>query len=130
MQEELPWAALTADTTCVVSAARRAVTFVTLIPSTPWVPWLLTPQMSAKRGLKVFGERGALAVMKELDQIIQRKVMRGRRAGELSRQEKENALKYLMFLKEKRCGRLRAEVVRTVESSDFGRQKMRQHPRQ
>ena len=39
---------------------------------------LLTAQMSAKKGLKVFGERGALAVMKELDQLIQRKVMRGR----------------------------------------------------
>ena len=45
---------------------------------------LLTEQMSAKKGLKVFGEKGAVAVMKELDQLIQRKVMRGRRAGELT----------------------------------------------
>ena len=68
---------------------------------------LLTPQMSAKKGLKVFGERGAEAVMKELDQLIQRKVMRGRRTGELTRRQKENALKYLMFLKEKRCGKVK-----------------------
>ena len=68
---------------------------------------LLTPQMSAKKGLKVFGERGAEAIMKELDQLIQRKVMQARRAGDLTRKQKENALKYLMFLKEKRCGKIK-----------------------
>ena len=68
---------------------------------------LLTPQMSAKKGLKVFGEKGAQAIMKEMDQLIQRKVMHGRRAGELTREQKENALKYLMFLKEKRCGKIK-----------------------
>ena len=68
---------------------------------------MLTEQMSAKRGLKVFGDRGANAIIKELDQLIQRKVMRARRAHELTRQQKENALKYLMFLKEKRCGKVK-----------------------
>ena len=63
--------------------------------------------MSAKKGLKVFGERGAEAIMKELDQLIQRKVMQARRAGNLTRKQKENALKYLMFLKEKRCGKIK-----------------------
>ena len=68
---------------------------------------LLTEQMSTKKGLKVFGDRGANAIMKELDQLIQRKVMRARRAHELTRTQKENALKYLMFLKEKRCGKVK-----------------------
>ena len=67
----------------------------------------LTPQMTAKKGLKVFGEKGALAIIKELDQLIQRKVMRARRAGEMTRSQKENSLKYLMFLKEKRCGKIK-----------------------
>ena len=67
----------------------------------------LTPQMTAKKGLKVFGEKGALAIIKELDQLIQRKVMKARRAGEMTRSQKENSLKYLMFLKEKRCGKIK-----------------------
>ena len=61
----------------------------------------LTAQMSAKRGLHQFGQKGADALMKELQQLIDWWVMRPHDANTLSRGEKENALKYLMFLKEK-----------------------------
>ena len=67
----------------------------------------VTEQMSAKRGLRLFGEDGAKAVMKELEQLVYRKVMKGRKAHELTRNHKRAALKYLMFLKEKRCGRIK-----------------------
>ena len=63
----------------------------------------LTEQMSAKRGLRQFGQRGADTLMKELQQLINCRVMRPRDARTLSQGEEKSALKYLMFLKEKRC---------------------------
>ena len=67
----------------------------------------LTEQMTAKRGLKQFGAAGADAIMKELKQIVYRKVMEGRKSGELTTAQKKAALKYLMFLKQKRCGKIK-----------------------
>ena len=67
----------------------------------------LTAQMNAKTGLKHFGEAGAEAIMKELEQLLYRKVMRGRKANTLTKEEKKSALTYLMFLKEKRCGKIK-----------------------
>ena len=64
----------------------------------------LTEQMSAKRGLQQFGEAGADAIKKELEQLVYRKVMQGRSAGQLTTAQKKAALRYLMFLKQKRCG--------------------------
>ena len=67
----------------------------------------LTEQMSVKRGLKHFGTAGADAIMKELNQIVYWKVMEGRKSGELTTTQKKVALKYLMFLKQKRCGKFK-----------------------
>ena len=67
----------------------------------------LTEQMSAKRGLKQFGVAGTDAIMKELKQIVYRKVMEGRKSGELTTAQKKAALKCLMFLKQKRCGKIK-----------------------
>ena len=67
----------------------------------------LTEQMTAKKGLKQFGTAGADAIMKELKQIVHRKVMEGRKSGELTTAQKKAALKYLMFLKQKRCGKIK-----------------------
>ena len=63
--------------------------------------------MSAKKGLKVFGNQGAEAIKKELEQLVYRKVMHGKKANELTRELKRAALRYLMFLKQKRCGRIK-----------------------
>ena len=67
----------------------------------------LTAQMSAKRGLHQFGQKGANALMKQLLQLIDRWAMRPCDANTLSRDEKKSALKYLMFLKEKHCGKVK-----------------------
>jgi hypothetical protein len=64
----------------------------------------VTAQMSAKKGLKVFAEQGAGALMKELRQVVVMDVMSGCHARELTREQKKRALRYLMFLKQKRCG--------------------------
>ena len=68
---------------------------------------LLTAQMSAKAGLKQFGEAGASAITKELEQLVYRKVLEGKKAHTLSREQKKAALRYLMFLKMKRSGKIK-----------------------
>lgn len=68
----------------------------------------LTKQMTAKKGLKRFKEAGAKAIMDELEQIVYRRVMHGKHAHDLSREDKRAALRYLMFLKQKRCGKIKA----------------------
>ena len=67
----------------------------------------LTEQMSAKRGLQQLGEAGADAIKKELEQLVYRKVMQGHSAGQLTTAQKKAVLRYLMFLKQKRCGRIK-----------------------
>ena len=57
-----------------------------------------------KRGLKEFGDAGVDAVLKELQQLHDRKVLEPRSAAEMSNDEKHAALQYLMFLKKKRNG--------------------------
>ena len=53
----------------------------------------LTEQMSAKRGLQQFGEAGAEAIKKELEQLVYRKVMQGRSAGQLTTAQKKGCAK-------------------------------------
>ena len=63
---------------------------------------MLTQQMSAKKGLKIFGDRGQEAVMKELQQLLYRSFMHPVSAKSLTIEQKKSSLRYLMFLKEKR----------------------------
>ena len=68
---------------------------------------LITKQMTAQKGIKLFGERGEKAIMVKLEQLLYRKVMEGRHANTLTWAQKKAALKYLMFLKEKQCGKIK-----------------------
>ena len=68
----------------------------------------LTDQMSAKAGLKEFGDKGAALIMQELEQLLYRKVIVGRKASSLTSSQRKATLPYLMFLKEKRCGKVKA----------------------
>ena len=68
----------------------------------------LTDQMSAKAGLKEFGEKGAASIMQELEQLLYRKVIVGQKASSLTSSQCKAALQYLMFLKEKCCGKVKA----------------------
>ena len=69
---------------------------------------MITGQMSAKKGLRLFGQDGANAIKKELEQLVYRHVMYGKHPGQLTRKQQKSALKYLVFLKQKRCGRIKA----------------------
>jgi hypothetical protein len=62
-------------------------------------------QLNMKKGIKGFGDAGINAVLSELQQLHDRKVLEPRPADELTREEKRAALHSLMFLKKKRKGR-------------------------
>lgn len=63
--------------------------------------------MSLKKGLKQFGKDGADAVVKELRQLDYLDVIDPVNSRKLSREEWQKALSYHMYLKEKRCGRIK-----------------------
>jgi Reverse transcriptase (RNA-dependent DNA polymerase)/Zinc knuckle len=65
-------------------------------------------QYSVKQGLKIFGMEGAKAVVAEMRQLEDRDVLIPRKGSMLSDKEKSSALQYLMFLKQKRCGKIKA----------------------
>ena len=66
---------------------------------------LVTPQMPIRRGLKLFGSQGISAVKAELQQLHDLKVMEPK---PLTTDQKREALGYLMFLKRKRSGKIKA----------------------
>ena len=66
---------------------------------------LATPQMPIRRGLKLFGSQGISAVKAELQQLHDLKVMEAKPLTTTLRRE---ALGYLMFLKRKRSGKIKA----------------------
>ena len=68
----------------------------------------LTAQMTMKKGLKHFRKEGLDAILAEMSQLHYRKTIRPVDGRYLTREEKRNALRYLMFLKQKRCGRIKA----------------------
>ena len=66
---------------------------------------MATPQMPIRCGLKLFGSAGISAVKAELQQLHDLKVME---AKLLTTTQKWEALGYLMFLKQKRNGKIKA----------------------
>jgi Reverse transcriptase (RNA-dependent DNA polymerase) len=68
---------------------------------------LVSEQMTAQQGVKRFGEAGEAAIAKELEQVLTRKVLHGVHANQLTSAQRQAALRYLMFLKEKRCGTIK-----------------------
>ena len=63
--------------------------------------------MSLKKGLKVFGKAGAEAVVEEMKQLDYRQVIKPTVAAKLTPEQKCRSLQYLMYLKQKRCGRIK-----------------------
>ena len=64
-------------------------------------------QYTMKKGIQKFGTAGVDAVLRELKQLHDRKVMIPKTGSSMSREEKRASLRYLMFLKKKRCGRIK-----------------------
>ena len=64
-------------------------------------------QHNIKKDIKLFGDAGVNAVLKELQQLHDRKVLEPKDATKLSGDDKRAALQYLMFLKQKRNGTIK-----------------------
>ena len=64
-------------------------------------------QHNVRQGLKLFGEAGVDAVMKELVQLHERGVLEPKSAKDLDVEQRKDALQYLMFLKQKRNGTIK-----------------------
>ena len=78
---------------------------------------LVTEQMSAKQGLQIFGKAGAKAVIKELEQLVYRKVMEGRKSHDLNRDRRWLHSNISCSLKRNDAGGSRGKDVLTVVSS-------------
>ena len=69
---------------------------------------IMLTQMNVKQGLLTFGEKGNEAILKELRQLHQKNALLPISKENLSYAERKKALRYLMFLKEKRDGTIKA----------------------
>jgi hypothetical protein len=65
---------------------------------------------SLKAGLKKFGEKGSDAATKEMKQLHDRKVFKPIMTSELTTQERKRAMESLIFLTEKRDGRVKVRT--------------------
>jgi len=64
-------------------------------------------QYNVNQGLKIFGHAGETAVSTELEQLLSRRVIEPKHHHELTFKERVDALRYLMFLKEKHTGQIK-----------------------
>jgi len=69
---------------------------------------MATEQMSMKKGMKFFGQDGAKAVGSEVEQLDYRDCMEPVKKASLTRDQLRQVLNYLMFLKRKQSGRVKA----------------------
>ena len=72
-------------------------------------PSLATPQYGFKKGLEIFGNNGYEATVKELrDNLIGRGCVKMLKKHEVTKEVVSKALGYLMFIKRKRCGKVKS----------------------
>ena len=71
---------------------------------------ILATQYSVKKGIKLFGERGKESVTSELQQLHDMVTFLPVHAYDLTRKQRKEALASLMFMTEKRCGRVKSRA--------------------
>ena len=62
-----------------------------------------------KTGLRLFGDAGNQAVKSEMGQLHKQTVMKPKYSKDLTTEQRREALAYLMFLRQKRCGTIKAQ---------------------
>jgi hypothetical protein len=70
---------------------------------------IVMTQYNLRQGIKKFGDQGKAAVLTELRQLYDRYVMNPVNKYDLTPEERKGALRYLMFLKEKRSGTIKGQ---------------------
>jgi hypothetical protein len=71
---------------------------------------ILAQQYSVNKGIQLFGEKAKDAISKELQQLHDYGTYTPIHAHELTREERKDALSSLMFLTEKRCGKIKSKA--------------------
>jgi hypothetical protein len=82
----------------------------------------MAQQYHINKGLKVFGERGREAVMKEMKQLDELEVIKPRNWSELTAEQRRTALPYLMFLTEKRDESVKARGCADGSKQDMSKE--------
>jgi hypothetical protein len=67
-------------------------------------------QMSAKEGLRKFGEKAAEALIKEWKQLDEKNVFHGLYFHETTPEQRKQALHLVQLIKEKRCGKIKGRT--------------------
>ena len=62
-----------------------------------------------KNGLCLFGDAGNQAMKSKMGQLHKQTVMKPKHSKDLAKEQWKEALAYLMFLKQKRCGTIKAQ---------------------
>jgi hypothetical protein len=75
--------------------------------SFPWLEQFCCTQYGMKKGLKIFGDRGMEAIRKEMQQFEDVDAAEPVSPQNLTPEQRNKVLEYLMFLKEKRDGRIK-----------------------
>ena len=92
---------------------------------------VILEQMSLKKGMKEFGyERANESIMKEFQQLHDQNCWKPRDASNLSREVKRNTLSTVVFMKQKRDGRIKITKLRGRHTSEKLYRKRRMQRRQ
>ena len=67
--------------------------------------------MTAKRGIRTYGERAVAAMLAEYKQLIGMSVFTSQDPGKMTEEEKKRALRAINLIKEKRCGKIKGRTV-------------------
>jgi hypothetical protein len=67
-------------------------------------------QMTAKEGLRRFGEQAAEALIKEWIQLDEKDVFKGIHFKDVTSEQKSKALRLVQLIKEKRCGKIKGRT--------------------
>ena len=67
-------------------------------------------QMSAKEGLRRFGEKAAEALIKEWQQLDEKKVFHGIHFKDTTSEQRKGALRLVQLIKQKRCGKIKGRT--------------------
>jgi len=68
-------------------------------------------QMSAKKGIRMFGEKALEAMAKEYAQLDRLTVFTPRKRAELTYEQRKDSLNIIDLIKEKRCGKIKGRTV-------------------
>jgi len=71
---------------------------------------IFATQYSIKKGIKLFGDKGKKSVTSELQQLHDMVTFIPVNTHELTREQRKQALASLMFMTEKRCGRVKSRA--------------------